>query len=129
MLAGRVCPPGLSTARTRLMNTIEYTHNDEPEGLTRATAPGEMRRFLDDVEELLGRISYLDDVDLAQLRAKVETSLHAARASTQNATRRVREVSVQAATSADKYAHERPWTVVGLAALAGLAVGAAMGRR
>jgi ElaB/YqjD/DUF883 family membrane-anchored ribosome-binding protein len=115
------------------MNTIEHTQTDEAEGLspTRAsfTAPGEMRRFLDDVEELLGRIRYFDDVDLARLRDKVETSVRAARESTQDATRRVREVSVQAATSADKYAHERPWTVVGLAALAGLAIGASMGRR
>jgi len=90
-------------------------------------ARGEMRRFFDDVEELLGRVSYINDVDLDRLKTRVETSMRAARDSTKNATRRVRDVSAQAASSADKYAHESPWTVVGVAALAALAIGAAVG--
>ena len=53
--------------------------------------------------------------------------MSAARDSTQQATRRVRDLSAQAASSADKYAHESPWTVVGVAAIAALAIGAAVG--
>ena len=90
-------------------------------------ARGELRRFFDDVEELLGRVSYFNDVDLDRLKSRVETSMRAAKDSTQQATRRVRDLSVQAATSADKYAHESPWTVAGIAAIAALAIGAAVG--
>ena len=92
----------------------------------KSSAQGEMRRFFDDVEELLGRVSYFNDVDLDRLKTRVEGSLRAARDSSQNATRRVKDVSLQAATQADKYAHDRPWTVVSLAAIAGLAIGAAV---
>ena len=96
----------------------------------KASGQGEMGRFFDDVEELLGRVSYFNDVDLDRLRTKVEGSLRSARESSQHVTRRVREASVQAATHADKYVHERPWTVVSLAVVAGLALGAAVsGRR
>ncbi len=90
-------------------------------------ARGELRRFFDDVEELLGRVSYINDVDLDRLKSRVEKSMSAARDSTQQATRRVRDLSAQAASSADKYAHESPWTVVGVAAIAALAIGAAVG--
>ena len=90
-------------------------------------ARGELHRFFDDVEELLGRVSYFNDVDLDRLKTRVESSMRAARDSTQTATRRVRDLSAQAATSADRYAHDSPWTVAGIAAIAALAIGAAVG--
>ena len=91
---------------------------------------GELSRFVDDVEELLSSVSHFDDADVARLRGKLEDSLATVRDSLSGSTARVREASTRAATSADKYAHERPWAVAGLAAVAALALGAAIsGRR
>jgi ElaB/YqjD/DUF883 family membrane-anchored ribosome-binding protein len=113
-------------------STIERVGEHDIAGKAReakASAQGELRRLFDDVEELLGRVSYFNDVDLDRLRTKVEGSLRSARESSQHVTKRVRDASVQAATHADKYAHERPWTVVSLAVVAGLAIGAAVSAR
>jgi ElaB/YqjD/DUF883 family membrane-anchored ribosome-binding protein len=90
----------------------------------------EINRFIDDVEELLSQVSHLDNADIARLRGKLEDSLSAVRDSLTSSTARVKDVSVRAATSADKYAHDRPWAVAGLAAVAALALGAVIaGRR
>jgi ElaB/YqjD/DUF883 family membrane-anchored ribosome-binding protein len=90
----------------------------------------ELKRFVDDVEELLTSVSHLDDADVARMRGKLEDSLSVVRDSLSGSTARVKDASVRAATNADKYAHERPWAVAGLAAVAALALGAAIaGRR
>ena len=91
---------------------------------------GELSRFVDDVEELLSSVSHFDDADVARLRGKLEDSLSTVRETLSGSTARIKDASVRAASSTDKYAHERPWAVAGLAAVAALALGAAIsGRR
>jgi len=129
-LRSRISVAGLQPKGIDMNSTVDQLSNDRVADVlsdAKDGARGELRRFFDDVEELLGRVSYINDVDLDRLKSRVEKSMSAARDSTQQATRRVRDLSAQAASSADKYAHESPWTVVGVAAIAALAIGAAVG--
>lgn len=89
----------------------------------------EFRNLMADVEDLLGRVTHINDEDIARVRARVEASLGKARDSVSDGTRQVRERATQAATAADDYAHDSPWTLVAVAAVAGLALGAALSRR
>ena len=96
---------------------------------TNRQRPSEMNSFFQDVEELLSRVANVNDEDLRRLRTKVEASMLKARDTASNTTRRVRDVSMQAAASADQFAHDRPWAAVGIAALAGAALGVALTSR
>lgn len=92
----------------------------------RQQRPTELHAFFQDVEELLSRVANVNDDEVRRLRSKVETSMLRARDTASNATRKVRDMSMQAATTADQFAHDRPWTAVSLAALAGAAIGMAL---
>jgi ElaB/YqjD/DUF883 family membrane-anchored ribosome-binding protein len=110
----------------RISNTV----NEHTSGRMFGRRSSELSRFVDDVEELLSQVSHLDNADVARLRGKVEDSLSVVRDSLSSGGARVKDASVRAATSADRYAHDRPWAVAGLAAVAALALGAAIaGRR
>lgn len=87
---------------------------------------GEMGRLFSDVEDLLKRVTHMKDEDVARLRERVESSLGTARdAVSRNATR-VRETAGAVVDSTDEYVRRRPWTVAGVAMVAGVIVGAAL---
>lgn len=87
---------------------------------------GEMGRLFSDVEDLLKRVTHMKDEDVSRLRERVESSLDTAReAVTRNATR-VRETAGEVVDSTDQYVRRRPWTVAGMAMIAGVIVGAAL---
>lgn len=89
----------------------------------------EFRDLLADVEELLSRVTGIDDEDLARARERVEASLGRARESVVDGTLHLRDRATASARAADSYAHDSPWTLVGVAAVAGIALGAALARR
>jgi ElaB/YqjD/DUF883 family membrane-anchored ribosome-binding protein len=97
------------------------------QGVTAAN--GELTNFIADVEELISRIGDVKDAEVARLRSKVQGSLESAKdgmsSSVESLTRRARE----AAGTADDYVRGSPWQAVGIAALAGLAIGYAASRR
>jgi ElaB/YqjD/DUF883 family membrane-anchored ribosome-binding protein len=97
------------------------------EGAARGSS--ELRHFFDDVEDLLGRISDVGNDDVQRLKTKVADSLDSARGTVSRGAARLRERAVDAAGTADDYAREQPWTVVGIAAVVGLALGAALASR
>ncbi len=90
---------------------------------------GEMSKFFDDVEQLLVSVAHVKDEDAARLRTKVETSLNKAKDTMARETHRIKKSTKAAALATDKYAHEKPWNVVGIAAVAGLLLGAVLLRR
>ncbi len=90
---------------------------------------GEIRDLLADVEDLLSRVTGVDDADLARARERVEASLGRARESVVDGTLHLRDRAAASAKAADGYAHDSPWTLVGVAAVAGIALGAALARR
>ena len=85
--------------------------------------PTEMQRLFTDVQDLLGKVTHLTDTDMAQVRRRVESSLHGARDSLAHGAIQVRDQVRQAATKTNEYAHESPWMVAGAAGLLGVAIG------
>jgi ElaB/YqjD/DUF883 family membrane-anchored ribosome-binding protein len=86
----------------------------------------EIGRFFADVEDLLKRVAHMNDDDIARLRERVEGSLSTARDTVSRNATRVRETAGEVAESTDKYVRSRPWTVAGIAMIAGVIVGAAL---
>jgi len=87
---------------------------------------GEMGRFFSDVEDLLKRVTHMKDADVTRIRERVETSLTTARESVSRNASRVRETAGEVVDSTDQYVRRRPWTVAGMAMVAGVIVGAAL---
>jgi ElaB/YqjD/DUF883 family membrane-anchored ribosome-binding protein len=90
---------------------------------------GEFGRLIADVEDLVKKVAHLNDADIARVRQKVETTLATAKTSVQQGTARVRDGSRQLARATDGYVHERPWTALGIAAVAGAVLGMMSRRR
>jgi len=95
----------------------------------RGTATTELQNLIADVEDLIGRISNLKDADVARVRNKVEQALFSAKASIASGTDNVRQQARRVASTADDYVRESPWQALGLAAIAGVAVGFLVARR
>jgi ElaB/YqjD/DUF883 family membrane-anchored ribosome-binding protein len=68
----------------------------------------------------------MDDADVARLREKVEGSLSSARDSVAHGATRVRASASHMAEATDGYVRRRPWTVAGIAIVAGALLGAAL---
>jgi ElaB/YqjD/DUF883 family membrane-anchored ribosome-binding protein len=110
-----------------LIQEVQMNASSEPiDQRVRHGSNGEMGRLFADVEDLLKHVMPMKDDDIARLRARVEGSLSNARdAVTRNASR-VRETATEAADATDQYVRRRPWTVAGVAMVAGMLVGAAL---
>ncbi len=87
---------------------------------------GETGRFFSDVEDLLKRVTNMKDSDISKLRDRVEGSLSSVRDTVTRNAGRVRESAGEMADTTDGYVRSRPWTVAGIAMVAGLIVGAAL---
>ena len=86
------------------------------------TGASQLKKFFDDVEDLVRRVSPLGDEELSRMRTKVETSLKSVRKSADRQVRQALDVSSRAARATDDYVRESPWKAVGIAAIAALAV-------
>ncbi len=64
----------------------------------------QLHRFFDDVEDLLRRLTPLDDEGVSRIRTRVEKSLASAREAT------------------DRHVHQSPWQAMLLAGITGVAV-------
>lgn len=95
-------------------------------GAGAAGAGSEMSRFFSDVEDLLKRVTHMNDADAARLRERVESSLAGARETVARSASRVRESAGEMADSTDDYVRRKPWTVAGIAMVAGAILGAAL---
>jgi ElaB/YqjD/DUF883 family membrane-anchored ribosome-binding protein len=90
----------------------------------------QLKKFFDDVEDLLHRVSPLGDEDLERIRTRVQTSLRSLRNAADRQVRQALDVSSRAAHATDDYVRESPWKAIGIAAIAALAVGSlVMSRR
>jgi len=82
-----------------------------------------------DVQDLLVLVAHVADPEIARLRVKVEGSIASAKEAAVDASVRVQRQARGAMNASDHYVHEKPWQAIGIAALAGLAVGALVSRR
>jgi ElaB/YqjD/DUF883 family membrane-anchored ribosome-binding protein len=82
-----------------------------------------------DAEALLKATANQGGEKLAEVRARAEKSLGAAKARLLETQDALIAKTREAARATDEYVHERPWNAVGMAAGIGLLVGFLIGRR
>jgi ElaB/YqjD/DUF883 family membrane-anchored ribosome-binding protein len=92
-------------------------------------ANGQVKNFLDNVEDLTKALRDVDTPDIAKLRAKVKIALAAAQSAMADTASQLRDQAQQVGKRTDVFVRDNPWQVIGLAALVGLAVGIFASRR
>jgi ElaB/YqjD/DUF883 family membrane-anchored ribosome-binding protein len=95
----------------------------------RVAANQEVRKLIADVEELIRRVGDAADPELARLRAKVETTVATTKKAISDGSEQVQRQAKEAFEASDRYVRDQPWEAIGIAALAGLAIGFLVGRR
>ncbi|MEO6078401.1 MAG: hypothetical protein ABIQ86_01290 [Steroidobacteraceae bacterium] len=79
----------------------------------------QLGKFLDDVEDLLRHVTPLQDSDISRARQRVESSINSVRTTAERGITHTVESTKAAAKATDSFVHERPWTAIGIAAVAG----------
>ncbi len=104
---------------------------DVTEGVSgiKATATGEIKSLIADVEDLMARIADVNDADVVRMRSKVQRAVEATKQSLADGAENLQRRAQNAASVADDYVRESPWQAVGIAALVGAVVGILATRR
>lgn len=89
----------------------------------------DMRAVIGDAEELLRATASQAGEKVAAARARIQDSLGAAKQKLGQLGEVTAERAKAAAHATDEYVHDHPWQAVGIAALAGLALGMLISRR
>jgi ElaB/YqjD/DUF883 family membrane-anchored ribosome-binding protein len=92
-------------------------------------ANGQVKNFLDNVEDLTKALKDVDTPDIAKVRAKVKIALAAAKSAVSDTASQLRDQAQQVGKRTDTFVRDNPWQVIGIAALVGLAVGIFASRR
>jgi ElaB/YqjD/DUF883 family membrane-anchored ribosome-binding protein len=89
----------------------------------------EISNLIADIEEVLGKAAHVVDVDVSKLRDSLRHKLAAAKAGLTEGGRKLTRAASSTATATDDYVHASPWQAMGIAAVAGVAVGYLLARR
>jgi ElaB/YqjD/DUF883 family membrane-anchored ribosome-binding protein len=89
----------------------------------------QLQKFFDDVEELLRRVSSLEDSEISRLRSGVESSIKHVKAAARDGSHAAIESTRTAALATDEYVHRKPWIAVGASAAVGALIGALLARK
>jgi ElaB/YqjD/DUF883 family membrane-anchored ribosome-binding protein len=89
----------------------------------------QLGKFFDDVEELLRRVSTMEDADISRLRNRVESSIENAKQATSDGMHRAVDGTRKAALATDDYVRTNPWKVIGATAAVGILIGALLRRK
>jgi len=92
-------------------------------------ANGQVKSFLDNVEDLTRALKDVDSPEIAKVRAKVKMALAAAKSAVADTASQLRDQAQQVGRQTDVFVRDNPWQVIGIAALVGLAVGIFASRR
>lgn len=113
------------------MSTTESAMTTEAaaEHVTRDKLMADMRVVVADAEELLKATANQTGERIAAARARAEESLKVAKAQLVDAQMAAVARAKAAAKATDAYVHENPWKAMGVAAVAGLLLGALISRR
>lgn len=87
------------------------------------TASTELNNLVTDVEDLLKRVADVSDVELGQLRARLEDKIEAAKETLAESSWQVAKTARDVAKATDDYVRKSPWQSVGIAVLTGAVVG------
>lgn len=89
----------------------------------------DLRTLVTDAEDLVKATAAETGERIRDARMRLQDRLHAARARLADAEAAILEKSKIAAAATDRFAHENPWKVAGIAAGLGLLLGLLIGRR
>jgi ElaB/YqjD/DUF883 family membrane-anchored ribosome-binding protein len=89
----------------------------------------DLRQVIRDAEELLRATAGVAGDKVAEVRERAEETLRSAKARLLDLSVDLNERAQAAADSADRYVRSNPWTAIGIAAAAGLLLGALLTRR
>lgn len=92
-------------------------------------ANGQVKNFLDNVEDLTKALKDVETPDIARVRAKVKIALVAAKSAVADTASQLGGQAKVVGKRTDGFVRENPWQVVGIAAVVGLAVGFFASRR
>jgi ElaB/YqjD/DUF883 family membrane-anchored ribosome-binding protein len=92
-------------------------------------ANGQVKNFLDNVEDLTKALKDVDTPDVARVRAKVKIALAAAKSAVSDTATQLKGQAQQYGKRTDSFVRDNPWQVIGVAAVIGLAVGILASRR
>jgi ElaB/YqjD/DUF883 family membrane-anchored ribosome-binding protein len=118
------------TMHTAAEKLGDQAHNatDRSEAALRQRA-SELHKFIDDVEELIGKVSDRGEGDVSNLRRKLESSIGRARSAAKAGMEAATDGTRRAARATNDYVHHNPWTSIGIAAGTGLLAGLLLARR
>ncbi len=118
-------------SKRAVRNAADRVVNDLKDGAghVRATGVAELQNLIADVEDLLNHVANLKDAELVRVRDRIANSLEAAKESVASVAASVKAQAQRVANSADDYVTTSPWRALGIAALAGIAVGLLASRR
>lgn len=96
---------------------------------TSSTTQGELEKLVSDLRGLLASKD-LDGVpEIKQLRQRLDDGVQSVRDATVRAAQDAAQQARDAASAADRYAHDEPWRVAGAALAVGTLVGFLLARR
>ena len=113
-----------TTESDATFNEASGTDASNREALT-----SDFKQLFDSVEDLLKRVADIESAELQKIRAKARVALMVAKSAIQDAAAQARRQVLQAAATTDGYVRDYPWQSIGVAALAGVAVGVLIARR
>jgi ElaB/YqjD/DUF883 family membrane-anchored ribosome-binding protein len=105
------------------------TDNLPARDVTKEQLIADFKVVVADAEALLKATANQGGEAVANLRAKTEASLAAAKVKMEDAQEALVEKTKEAARAADNYVHDKPWNAVGIAAGIGLVIGLLIGRK
>jgi len=94
-----------------------------------AAASEEVQNLISDVEDLIDRVGEAADPELRRLRSKVAAAVASTKSSLADGAELVQRQARETFELGDRYVRNRPWEAIGIAAIAGLAVGFLAARR
>jgi ElaB/YqjD/DUF883 family membrane-anchored ribosome-binding protein len=112
-----------------MATTAEHVNGAAQEAASRAEEAlrrraSQLQKFFDDVEDLLGRVSSLDDSEISRLRSRVESSIDHVKSAARDSMNAAIDGTKSAALATDEYVHRKPWMAIGTTAVVCLALGA-----
>jgi len=90
---------------------------------------GDIKSVITDTEDLLKAAAEVSGDGFAIARGKCEEKLGSAKARLADASQAAVEQTRDTATAANRFVHDNPWPVIGVAAVAGLLIGFLAARR
>jgi ElaB protein len=88
-----------------------------------AAANSEVQNLIADVEDLIQQVGEAADPEVRRLRSKVASAVTSAKRSLASGAEQVQQQARDALEASDRYVRTQPWEAIGIAALAGIAVG------